>query len=355
MRFGAGRNFVLLLAGINLFVIAIQLILATMGRGWNAEELMRALAVGLIYANVTSIPALWILPGIFERIAQRKFLLFTALIVCPLFFLLAGCLAAQALLCGLGVFTAQGFWLQYVRTLPAGLLGSLLFGIGAFFYASIEQRLHRTEEKLHEKEILEERAQKLAAEARLETLESRVHPHFLFNTLNSISALVAENPALAEKTIGRLAALLRSSLDNTAQPLIPLRKEVAITRDYFEIEKVRFGDGLRGRIDVAEELLDAKVPPFSIQSLVENAIKHGITPQRGGGDFQVSASAQKSDANLLIEVHDSGPGFNFAKIPSGHGLDNLTERLNALYGDKAYLKVLQRDGRCVVQMVVPQS
>jgi len=159
---------------------------------------------------------------------------------------------------------------------------------------------------------------------------------------------------LAEKTVGRLATLLRSSLDKTNQPLIPLRQELEISRDYFEIERVRFGEKLRGRVEVPEELLEKKLPPFSIQSLVENSVKHGISPQRSGGECIRAASTQAQDGSLLIEVRDTGPGFDLAAISPGHGLDNLAGRLHALYGERSFLKILKRDGWCVVQMMVPQ-
>jgi two-component system, LytTR family, sensor histidine kinase AlgZ len=346
MKVGAWRKPMRVLFCINSFVIIVQLILAAANGNFHSTELTRALAVSLVYANVTAIPAMLILPGLLSRIGQRKSLLFPAMIMGPLFFILAGCLATQILLWAGGILPSQSFWTWYRRTLPPVLLGSVLFGAGAFFYESVQQ-------KLHEKEVMEERALKLAAEARLSSLESRIHPHFLFNTLNSISSLIVEDPALAERTVGRLAAFLRSSLDNANLRLVPLRQELAIIRDYFEIERVRFGDKLRCRIEAPEELQEAGVPLMSIQSLVENALKHGLTQQRNAGEFIVSASTQTQDKSLIIEVRDTGAGFNLADIPAGHGLDNLSGRLNALYGDAAYLKVFQRDGWCVVQMVLP--
>ncbi len=208
------------------------------------------------------------------------------------------------------------------------------------------------EEKLHEKEVAEERARKLAAEARLRSLESRIHPHFLFNTLNSISSLIAVNPARAEQVVGRLAALLRASLDTSNQPLIPLRQELAMVESYIGIERVRFGNKLRGSVEVPAELQDAKVPPMSVQSLVENAVKHGITPLSGGGEVLITASAE--NGGLRIEVRDTGPGFDLAAIPAGHGLDSLVERLDALFGAQARLSLLRRDGYSVVEMVLPR-
>lgn len=354
MKIRAERKTLLLLLSINLFVIVLQLIIFASSGPWDSRGLMPALVASLVYVNVTAIPAMVILPGLLEKIALRKSLLLPALILGLLFFILAGCLVAQTLLWWPGIFT-QNFWSYYLRMLPPALLAALIFGVGAFLYGSMQDRLHRAEEKLHEKEVMETRAQKLAAEARLDSLASRLHPHFLFNTLNSISSLIVDDPALAEKTVGRLAKLLRSSLDNTNQPLIPLRQELAMIQDYFEIERVRFGDKLAGRIEVPEALQNDKVPPLSVLSLVENAVKHGITPQPDGGKFLVVASTQEPDGSLLIEVRDSGPGFNLTAIPAGHGLDNLVGRLNALFGEKAHINVLHRDGWCIVQMVVPRS
>ena len=352
MKIRVERKTILLLLAINVFVIAVQLLFFSAYRGWNGRELLYALAMSLIYADVTAIPAMLILPGILEKLATRKSLLYPAMILGPLFFLLAGCLAAQLLLRWTGLFEPD-FWQWYVRTIPPALLGASLFGAGAFFYGSLQERLRKSEERMHQKEVLAAQAQKLAAEARLNSLAARLHPHFLFNTLNSISSLIIENPSLAEETVGRLATLLRSSLDNTSQPLIPLRQEMAMIRDYIAIEKVRFGEKLTSNIVVSEDLQEAKVPPLSILSLVENAVKHGINQQPGGGTLQVVASRQP-EGSLLIEVRNSGPGFSLAAIPASHGLDNLVGRLNALFGEKARINVLQRDAWCVVQMMVPE-
>ena len=126
-----------------------------------------------------------------------------------------------------------------------------------------------------------------------------------------------------------------------------------MVEDYVDIERVRFGDTLRGRVDVAAELREAQVPPLSVQSLVENAVKHGITPRRGGGEVVVSASAK--DRQLTIEVFDTGDGFDLTALRAGHGLDSLVRRLDALFSSDAHLNVSRRGDRCVVQMVLPRS
>jgi LytS/YehU family sensor histidine kinase len=110
---------------------------------------------------------------------------------------------------------------------------------------------------------------------------------------------------------------------------------------------------LRKRVEVPEELQGLEVPPLSIQSLVENAVKHGITPRPAGGELIITAS--RANARLCIEVCDSGPGFDLGAVLAGHGLENLIDRLETLYGDAASLNVLRRDGWCVVQMILPCS
>jgi two-component system sensor histidine kinase AlgZ len=350
---GRGRVWIFSLLWANLSVLLVVLVQIGGNGTWTARDLLRTWAYSLVYANVTALPAILVLPGWIGRFSGRKRWQLFVVVLGSLSFAAAGCLAAQTLLMWTRIAIPQDFWTDYLHTLWTAVLLALVFALGALFYASLRDRLHEAEGKLHEKEIAAERARKLVAEARLQSLESRLHPHFLFNTLNSISSLIPTDPAKAEQTVGRLAGLLRSSLDNTTQPVIPLARELAITEDYVEIERVRFGGKLRGRVEVPDELRDTKVPPLSIQSLVENAVKHGITPQRAGGEVVITASL--ANARLCIEVRDTGPGFDVAAIRAGHGLDNLVGRLDALYGDAARLNVLRRDGWCVVQMILPCS
>jgi sensor histidine kinase YesM len=337
---------------INLAVALVALILIVGNQVSSVRELLHVLAYALVYSNLTGLLGTWVLGGLAERLDPRKFPLVPTMAVGVLVFSAFGCLLAQALLAGIGVAVPQHFWQEYFRTLRVALPLAGVFGLGALVHGSLRDRLHRTEAKLHEKEVAEERAQKLSVEARLRSLESRIHPHFLFNTLNSISSLIPVNPARAEQIVGRLAVLLRVSLDTSGRRLIPLREELAMVESYLDIERVRFGDKLRGSVEVSTELQDAEVPPMSIQSLVENAVKYGITPQNNGGECLITASAE--DENLRVEVRDTGPGFDLAAIPAGHGLDNLVERLDALFGAKARLNVSRRDGYSVVEMVLPR-
>jgi LytS/YehU family sensor histidine kinase len=346
------RNWAFSLLWINLAVAVVVLIQIAGNRISSGRELLQMLAYTLVYANLTGVLGLLFLGGLVERLALRKVPLVRVAAVGIIVFTAVGCLLAQTLLMEIGFVIPQHFWREYVHTLRVAMPLAILFGLGALVHASLRGRVQLMEERLHEKEVTEERTRKLAAEARLRSLESRIHPHFLFNTLNSISSLIVVNPARAEQIVGRLAALLRASLDTSHQPLIPLREELAMVESYVDIERARFGDKLRGSVEVPAELQDAKVPPMSVQSLVENAVKHGITPQSGGGELLVTASAE--NGSLRIEVRDTGPGFDLAAIPAGHGLDSLVERLDALFGAKARLNVLRRDGYSVVEMVLPR-
>jgi LytS/YehU family sensor histidine kinase len=207
--------------------------------------------------------------------------------------------------------------------------------------------------KLAAKELEEERARKLAVEARLSSLESRVHPHFLFNTLNSISSLIQDDPALAERMVERLSALLRFSLDSNQSRTVSLSQEVKIIVDYLEIEKARFGERLRFRVDVPPELEQVEVPPLSLQTLVENSIKYGVSPRRDGGE--VGVTARLESGIVRIEVTDDGPGFTPEAITAGHGLDNVQGRLAALFDDQASLSISAEPGRTRVTISVPMK
>jgi sensor histidine kinase YesM len=336
----------------NLAVAVVFLILLAANQLPTARDFFHALIYALVYSNLIAIFGVVFVELFAESWARGKLSLVRVFALCIFVVIPAGFLVVQTLLMGIGFLAPQHFWREYFHNLRVSTPLAVVFGLGAFIHASLRERLQVAEAKVHEKELAEERALKLATEARLRSLESRVHPHFLFNTLNSISSLIVTNPDRAERMVGQLAVLLRASLDTSNQQLIPLQQELGMVKNYIDIERVRFGDKLRGSVDVPADLRDAKVPPMSVQALVENAVKHGITPQSGGGKVWVTAST--NDGSVRIEVRDSGPGFDLAVVPAGHGLDNLVERLNALFGEKARINAFRRDGQSVVEMVLPR-
>jgi hypothetical protein len=184
-------------------------------------------------------------------------------------------------------------------------------------------------------------------EARMAAMQAQVEPHFLFNTLASIEHLIETDPARAGKMQRNLIALLRASMptmrEANAQGTRDLGRELAMIRPYLEILKVRMEDRLQTEVRVSDGLLSAEFPPMMLQSLVENAIKHGLEPKAEGG--LLSVSAEIVHGKLAVTVADTGLGFGKAETAgTGIGLSNIRERLALLYGNKASLNVTEPTG-----------
>ena len=196
------------------------------------------------------------------------------------------------------------------------------------------------------------------ASARLEALKMQLHPHFLFNTLNSILPLVFRDSEAAARTVVRLADLLRLSLQNESSDLIPLRKEIELLQVYLEIQQTRFQDRLTVKLDVEPGIGDALVPNLILQPLVENAIKHGIAARPGAGRIEIQARRQ-GEGRLGLLVRDDGPG----PAPGGRrgggegvGLRNTRDRLELLYSGDHEFSFDAAPGRgCAVSLVFPLS
>jgi two-component system, LytTR family, sensor histidine kinase AlgZ len=306
-----------------------------------------------VYANCIGTLLGFSIFGLAPRLGRLRFPLNWAAVIGLIFgTALIGTLAAGSTLMAIGVFPAGDYTWLGIHRAGFGFLLAYVFGFSFYFYESVRLRLRATTERLRVKELAEERARKLAVEASLSSLESRIHPHFLFNTLNSISSLVQDDPPLAERMIERLAALLRFSLDSNLQKTIPLERELKIAVDYLEIEKARFGDRLRYAVDVPTELKETAVPPFVVQTLVENSVKHSISKQKKRGEILVKARLFEDE--IQIEVWDDGAaGFAPDDIPIGRGLDNLRSRLAALFETKARLEILRKKNYTIVRVSLP--
>jgi len=248
-----------------------------------------------------------------------------------------GCLAAMSILLIVNRVTPAEFWAHYAQALKTCVLITLAFGLSAFFYEVATGRLNKATADLKMREEAAEKLRQVALEARLSSLESRVQPHFLFNTLNSILALIREEPMAAEGMVERLAALLRFSLDANQSRLVPLELEAKIVRDYLEIEQARFGARLRFAIEIPESLRELGVPPMSLQTLVENSVKYAVSPRREGASIEVRATER--DGRAVVEVTDDGPGLTDAHLKVGHGLELLQNRLEVLFGAEASLTI----------------
>jgi len=276
-------GFVLIIT--NLAVLLVMLVVLATGAVHGTRDFLNSLAYSLIFANLTSALAMVVLSAVLERVARRRQPMLPYAILGIAVILPVGCLAAEAVLVVFHLAPAANFWSQYLHVLKIATPLGLVFGLGALAYSSLATRLEVTELRLREKELAEERTRKLAAEARLRSLESWIHPHFLFNTLNTISALIAVDPERADQIVGRLAALLRASLDSGNHSLISLHDELKLVESYLDIERVRLGEKLHAAVEVPAELAETQVPPMSVQTLVENAVKYGVTPQVSGGEL----------------------------------------------------------------------
>jgi hypothetical protein len=336
---------------VNLSVAVMWLSQVAIGNLHGFAANAHMLGISLVYANLSGIIGLVFVSMLAARPTLRAPSAVPVVMVCIAACSAVGCLLAQVLLTQTGLFAPQNFWGQYAETLRAAIPIALVFGGAALAYGSLRERARDVENQLAEKEVNERRTRELLAQARLQALESRIHPHFLFNTLNSISALISIDPARAEEVVERLAELLRASLDTSTHQLIPLRQELSIVRSYIEIQQIRFGSELRSTIDAPAEFLEMKVPPMSIQALVENSVKHGIATYGNQGHVWITVSARQE--KLHIEIRDSGPGFTLSSVPPGHGLDNLVARLNGLFGSAAHLDVHRHEGHCVAEIVLP--
>jgi LytS/YehU family sensor histidine kinase len=265
-------------------------------------------------------------------------------------FALAGVIGTYLAALVIDLLGLAGLRRTFVQNIRGTVPTSIVFGTVIMAFEQGKERLRAAEAQLQAQRAERERAERLASEAQLASLTARVQPHFLFNTLNSIAALVRENPKDAEQLIEQLSAVLRSSLD--AATLVPLERELALVRDYLGIQRARFGDRLRFTVHGGDPALHGTtVPPFAVQTLVENAVKHVGSRRDDGVSIEVHA---RVDAGVtVVEVIDDGGGFTPDQLTGGHGLDTLQGRLRAVYGTAAALEFERRPGGMLVRLRVP--
>jgi two-component system LytT family sensor kinase len=202
-----------------------------------------------------------------------------------------------------------------------------------------------------------ERHQQLLLKARMDALSSQINPHFLFNTLNTVSSLIRFDPDMARGVVLKLSNILRRLL-RKHETFVPLREELDFIDDYLDIEVARFGrDNLEFIKSVDEDAQESFVPSMLIQPIVENCLKHGLAPKIEGGKIQLRATNR--DGRLRIEIEDNGVGISEEKMPhvyvEGIGLSNVRERLRVLYGADFHLSIESRPGEgTVIRIDVPE-
>jgi two-component system, LytTR family, sensor kinase len=202
-----------------------------------------------------------------------------------------------------------------------------------------------------------ERHQQLLLKARMDALSSQINPHFLFNTLNTVSALIRFDPDSARGVVLKLSNILRRLL-RKHETFVPLREELQFIDDYLDIEVARFG---KDNLDIVKQIddaaLEAFVPSMLLQPMVENCLKHGLAPKLGGGKIELRTTSR--DGRLRIEIEDNGVGISEEKMPhvyvEGIGLSNVRERLRVLYGTDFHLDIQSRPGEgTVIRIEIPE-
>ncbi len=202
-----------------------------------------------------------------------------------------------------------------------------------------------------------ERHQQLLLKARMDALSSQINPHFLFNTLNTVSALIRFDPDSARGVVLKLSNILRRLL-RKHETFVPLREELQFIDDYLDIEVARFGkDNLDIVKHIDEAALESFVPSMLLQPMVENCLKHGLAPKLGGGKIELRTT--NHDGRLKIEIEDNGVGISEEKLPhvyvEGIGLSNVRERLRVLYGTDFHLDIQSRPGEgTVIRIEIPE-
>lgn len=196
------------------------------------------------------------------------------------------------------------------------------------------------------------RLQSLVKELELKTIKAHINPHFIFNALNSIRALIDENPGRARNAITELSNILRSSMQAEKQETVPFEKELSIVKDYLALEYIRFEDRLRIEYQIDEDTLDQPVPPMMLQTLVENAIKHGIGKQISGGVVKVVSDFRNNFHELIVQ--NTGHLNGYMTSGDGFGLSSTRNRLHLLFGEKANFEIRQVDGGLVeARILIP--
>lgn len=334
--------------------LASAVILTSVSQARQLSGIALHFVTTLVYSCCIAIPSALILNYFgYKGGDQRIGLVLLTRVVVLLTTNTIGCLVAGLILSVAGIVPRDQYWSEFRFAVGFGAVITLTFGLSMSFYETARQRMESATLEVRTRQMEHEREHKLLAEARLASLESRIHPHFLFNTLNSIASLIPNDPKQAENTVGKLASLLRFSLNANDTSLVPLAQELRVVRDYLEIERVRFGTRLRYSIVVSPTLEDVGVPPLSLESLVENSVKHVIAPRPDGGEIRILAKAREDRVDL--EVSDTGSGFDLETIPVGHGLDNLSARLALLYGPKARLEVARNGAYATVRLSLPRD
>lgn len=229
------------------------------------------------------------------------------------------------------------FWWEIIFTFILVALWLLLYMVWHFVEKNRNDQLDRLT------------LEKTVKELEVKTIKSHINPHFIFNSLNSIRALVDENPERARRAITELSNILRSSMQVEKMETVPLHKELDIVRDYLALEQMRFEERLKIEFKIDDDTLEQPIPPMMLQTLVENAIKHGISKSIHGGFIKICSDF--TDNNHVVVVQNSGQ-LNDSINEDGFGIKSTQDRLRFLYQGKARFEIKNIDGNMVESKII---
>ena len=305
--------------------------------------------VNLVYSQCIGLPACLFADGARRMLwpnQRAPFALLLSLLAVSMLLAWFGGTWLAALLLGQR-WSAQSYLSSLVITAAAGFVAIL------YFWEREKVAALETEAALQKSRA--ETVERQAAQARLALLQAQIEPHFLFNTLANLHALIGAEPARAQTMLSHLNDFLRASLSAARKDRNTLAEEFALLRDYLELLSIRMGARLTFRLDLPQELAQFQVPPMLLQPLVENAVKHGLEPKVEGG--AVTVVARRDGGRVVLQVADSGSGFGAAATSGTKvGLAQLRERLAAIYGAAASLVVAENaQGGVSVTLCLPLS
>lgn len=241
----------------------------------------------------------------------------------------------------------------YQRLSTSGQLRNLFIivlvvhGAWVAIYLAFAMQRHRYHAELRQAQLGE-----ALRDAELRLLKSQLNPHFLFNALNGLRSLIVDDPARARDAVTQLARALRYTLAAGDEDLVSFQRELEMVDDYLALESLRLAERLRVKRDIDPATRTARVPAMLLQTLVENAIKHGIAPLKEGGDLHIDARVE--DEHLVVRVSNPRPSDSATATNEGVGLKNSSERLRLLFGDRAHLRLdLAQPGKAVAEVRLP--
>jgi signal transduction histidine kinase len=314
--------------------------------GWNS--VLGELVFSYLWLGLTPL-AIWLSKS-FRIEGGKRFQSLSVHFLASVVFLLSQVLLFSVISIPFGWYSQlTPFWNRYFLLLLNFTPSNVMFYWGVIV---VEHALDYYQ-KMQERELRASQLEAQLAQSQLQVLKMQLHPHFLFNTLNAISALIRESPDEADEMVSRLGDLLRMTLETAGVQEVPFKKELEFLRHYLEIEQTRFQDRLKVELEIEPETLDGLVPSMILQPLVENSVRHGVAPRPEGGCIKIKA--WRDDSLLRLEVEDDGPGLNGNSPPKERvGLTNTRARVTNLYGDEHGLTLRNAaDGGLVVSLSIP--